>query len=464
MLAKGTWLHFIGVGGTGMSGLARVMLQQGYRVSGSDLADTAVTQRLVRQGATVFQGHREEHLQPGVDVVVVSTAVKADNPELRLAKARKLTIWHRADLLAWLMEQKKGIAVAGAHGKTTTSAMIGLMLEQCELDPAIVVGGEIREIEGNAKWGQGDYMAAEADESDSSFLKLSPWMAVITNIEADHLDHYHSFDAIVKAFYRFTERVSSDGFLLLCADDPHLQEMAQRVTSPRVITYGMTGKADYRATDLIGTPEGSQADIFHGEQRLGRLSLSVPGEHNISNALAAVACADLIGIPFDQAAAALSRFQGAGRRFQRMGDAGGIRVVDDYAHHPTEVKATLAAARQTQPKRLVAVFQPHRFTRTRDLYRQFGEAFDAADVVIFNEIYPAGEAPIPGVSAGLIMDVYENRCGRKALYAADREELLRCLLNAVQPGDLVMTMGAGNIWMAGCQLLEALEKGAEQQG
>ncbi|ABZ84617.1 udp-n-acetylmuramate--alanine ligase, putative [Heliomicrobium modesticaldum Ice1] len=457
MLAKGTWLHFIGIGGTGMSGLARVMLQQGYTVSGSDLADTAVTERLVSQGATVFQGHREEHLLPGVDVVVVSTAVKGDNPELRLAKERNLTIWHRADLLAWLMEQKKGIAVAGTHGKTTTSAMIGLMLEQCGLDPAIIVGGEIREIEGNAKWGQGDFMAAEADESDRSFLKLSPWMAVITNIEADHLDHYQSFEAIVEAFYQFTERLSGDGILLLCADDPLLQEMAQRVTARRVVTYGMKAKADYRAVDLSCTGKGSQADIFRGEERLGRLMLSVPGEHNMSNALAAVACADLIGIPFAAAAAALSRFGGVGRRFQRMGEAKGVSVVDDYAHHPTEVKATLAAARQTQPGRLVAVFQPHRYTRTRDLYREFGEAFDAADVVVLSEIYPAGEAPIPGVSSGLIRDVYERRCGRKALYAADKEELLRRLQDLVKPGDLVLTMGAGNIWMAGRQLLEALE-------
>ncbi|MTV47561.1 UDP-N-acetylmuramate--L-alanine ligase [Heliobacillus mobilis] len=458
MLAKGTWVHFIGIGGTGMSGLAKVMLEQGYKVSGSDLADTAVTRRLTAQGAMVYTGHQEENLDQGVKVVVVSTAVRENNPELCLAKKRGLVVLHRADLLAQLMNLKKGIAVAGAHGKTTTSAMIGLMLEQNDLDPAILVGGEIREIDGNAKWGKGEYMAAEADESDGSFLKLSPWMAVITNIEDDHLDHYESIDAIIKAFYSFTERVSKEGFLVLCNDDPRLREMARAKLGPTVVTYGVKEPADYRAENLSLTPEGSEADIYRGETLLGRLRLAVPGEHNISNALAAFVCADLIGLPAEGALAALARFNGAGRRFQLTGIVNDISIVDDYAHHPTEVKATLAAARQREPKRLIAIFQPHRFTRTRDQYQEFGKSFDEADLVIINEIYPAGEPAIPGVSARLIVDAFESHCGKKALYFAEREEIINFLLDKANPGDLAITMGAGNIWTVGTELLSRLKE------
>ncbi|MBC9783254.1 UDP-N-acetylmuramate--L-alanine ligase [Heliobacterium chlorum] len=458
MLAKGTWVHFIGIGGTGMSGLAKVMLEQGYKVSGSDLADTAVTRRLTAQGAMVYNGHREENLDQGVEVVVVSTAVRENNPELCLAKKRGLVVLHRADLLAQLMNLKKGIAVAGAHGKTTTSAMIGLMLEQNDLDPAILVGGEIREIDGNAKWGKGEYLAAEADESDGSFLKLSPWMAVITNIEDDHLDHYESIDAIIKAFYAFTERVSKTGFLVLCNDDPRLQEMACAKLGPKVVTYGVKQRADYRAVNLSLTPEGSEADIYRGETLLGRLRLAVPGEHNISNALAAFVCADLIGLPVQGTLAALARFSGAGRRFQLTGIVNDISIVDDYAHHPTEVKATLAAARQREPKRLIAIFQPHRFTRTRDQYQEFGKSFDEADLVIINEIYPAGEPAIPGVSARLIVDAYETHCGKKAIYFAEKEAIINYLLDEAKPGDLAITMGAGNIWTVGTELLSRLKE------
>lgn len=447
-----------------MSGLAKVLLEQGCPVSGSDLADSKTTRRLVRLGAQVFQGHEAANLADDVATVVVSTAVRADNPELVAARERGLEILHRADLLARLMAMKKGIAVAGAHGKTTTSAMISVILEQSGWDPAIVVGGELQEIDGNGKWGQGDYLVAEADESDGSFVKLHPWMAVITNIEDDHLDHYQTVAAIEAAFEQFTDNVARDGWLVLCDDDPRLREMACRRSSSPIITYGLNPTAEYHCRDLTVTSTGTAFEVYHRERCLGRIMLPVPGLHNVSNALAAIACADRIGLDFALIAGALASFRGAGRRFQWIGEEQGVRVVDDYAHHPTEVKATLAAARQLSPQRLICVFQPHRYTRTQAQYIPFGAAFDDADLVVLNEIYAAGEAPIPGVAAALIADGIGNRSGKAVPVIADKGEIVAYLAGIAQPGDLIMTMGAGHIWTVGPDLLACLkERGGKEE-
>ncbi|MDD2421748.1 MAG: UDP-N-acetylmuramate--L-alanine ligase [Heliobacteriaceae bacterium] len=451
-------MHFIGIGGIGMSGLARVLLALGHRVSGSDLADTPLTRQLAALGATVYTGHQEANVAPGVDTVVVSTAVRGTNPELLLARERGLLIKHRADLLAELMLKKKGIAVAGAHGKTTTSAMIGVILEQAGWDPAIIVGGEIREIAANAKWGQGEFLVAEADESDGSFLKLQPQMAIITNIEGDHLDYYRSVQSIEEAFDQFAQRVPTGGSLVLCSDDPKLRVMAEKITGRKVITYGLYHPADYVAANVAPLPEGSRFDVITGGRLLGQAGLTVPGAHNIANALAALACADQLGVPFSEAASALQGFHGVGRRFQLRGEAQGVRVIDDYAHHPTEVRATLAAARQVRPQRLIAVFQPHRYTRTQALYQEFGAALTAADIVVINDIYSAGEPAIPGVSAGLIVEAIKGHNHGQVCYIPDKEKIVDYLVNLVRPGDLVLTMGAGNIWTVGAQLAGHLAK------
>ncbi|QGG47854.1 UDP-N-acetylmuramate--L-alanine ligase [Heliorestis convoluta] len=449
-------IHFIGIGGTGMSGLARILLQLGYPVSGSDLADTVVTQRLRSEGAIVFKGHKAQNIDSAVDVVVVSTAVKKDNPELIAAKERDLTILHRADLLAELMKLKKGVAIAGSHGKTTTSALLGLVLKQAQLDPAIVVGGEIRDINGNATWGQGDYMAAEADESDASFLKLNPWMAVITNIEDDHLDHYHSVDAIVKAFYDFADNVSPEGSLILCNDDQRLREMATAIVNKKVWTYAIHEEGDYRVVNPSLTAAGSEGEIFFQGQYLGTMKISIPGLHNLSNALAVFVVCHQIGMPVERILQGIEAFRGVGRRFQRIGHIRGIEVVDDYAHHPTEVKATLAAAKQVEPKRVIAVFQPHRYSRTQAQYQEFGKAFGDADVVIINEVYPAGEKAIPGVSADLIIKALPKEMQEKVFYGANAEDMIQHLIRIAKPGDLVLTMGAGNIWSVGVEYLNRL--------
>ncbi|KAB2954702.1 UDP-N-acetylmuramate--L-alanine ligase [Heliorestis acidaminivorans] len=456
MLKEGTWVHFIGIGGTGMSGLARVLLQLGYKVSGSDLANTAVTQRLVQEGAKVFKGHKAQNLDQAVELVVVSTAVKNDNPEVIEAREREIKIIHRADLLAELMTMKKGIAIAGSHGKTTTSAMLGLVLEQANFDPAVIVGGEIREFQGNAKWGQGEYLAAEADESDASFLKLKPWLAVITNIEDDHLDHYHSVDAIIESFYEFVNNVSLEGAVILCLDDPTLQEMAKKISHRKVITYAIHNDSDYKIVNPSMTSAGSQGEVFYQGQRLGTMKLSIPGLHNLSNALSVFVVCHQIGMDVEKILKGLANYNGVGRRFQRMGLVRAIEVVDDYAHHPTEVKATLAAAKQINPKRVIAVFQPHRYSRTQAQYQEFGKAFGDADLIIMNEIYPAGEKAIPGVSAELIIKAMPEEMQEKVYYAADLEAALQELLKMAKPGDLILTMGAGNIWNVGLDFLNRL--------
>ncbi|MCR4441115.1 MAG: UDP-N-acetylmuramate--L-alanine ligase [Peptococcaceae bacterium] len=460
------WVHFIGIGGAGMSGIAKCLLELGYHVTGSDLLATETTKRLENWGARIFTGHRQENLDPLVDLVVVSSAIPKDNAELMKAVALEIPVIQRAEMLGRLMEIQKGIAVAGAHGKTTTTSMISLMLEKNGYDPTVVVGGELNDIGGNAKLGKGEYLVAEADESDGSFLKLKPFITVVTNVEDDHLDYYGTRENIEKAFRQFIKNTHPGGFSVLCFDDPVLQRLIPGLKrEKRIVTYGFNNNADFYADDAVLNGHTTKTIIFQGRKRLGEIHLSIPGKHNLLNALAAVAVGINAGLSFEGIACSLQPFRGVQRRFQVIGEVDGIAIYDDYAHHPTELKTTLAAARTLKPGRIVAVFQPHRYTRTQLLAREFGSAFRQADVLIVNEVYSAGEKPIPGVSAKLIVDQIKESTGQEVEYIQDKSDIVKRLGEIVRPGDLVITMGAGNIWTAGVDLYRRLgEKKGEVKG
>lgn len=447
-------VHFIGIGGVGMSGIARVLLDTGTAVSGSDLKKSVVTDQLQAKGAQVFYGHSPANID-NADVVVVSSAVPPDNVEVVAARRRGIPVIPRAEMLARLMRRQRGIAVAGAHGKTTTTAMVSLVLERTGLDPIIVIGGELPEIGGNAKAGKGEYLVAEADESDGSFLLLDPEIAVVTNVENDHLDYYRTVANIEETFRQFISRIPPAGVAILCGDDLFLNRLAAEAFVP-VQTYGFNPDADYRLANPVLSGLNSEADVFLRGDFLGRLCLSVPGRHNLLNGLAAIAVGMRIGLRFDEVAQILQGFRGVKRRFQILGDVGGVRVVDDYAHHPTEIRATLAGARQTGPQRLIAVFQPHRYTRTLFLHKEFGAAFQDADVVIVNRIYSAGEKPIKGISAKLIADEIRDCSGKTPIELDTQEQIVSYLASVVRPGDLVITLGAGDIWKSGLALVKRL--------
>ena len=440
-----------------MSGLASILLDLGYEISGSDLSSTDITRRLESRGAVCHVGHASRNLDTS-QLVVISSAIKPDNPELLAAREKGIPVIHRGDLLAWLMQRQKGIAVAGAHGKTTTTSMLALVLERSGFDPTIVIGGELNDIGGNAKLGRGEYLVAEADESDGSFLKLQPLAAIITNIEDDHLDHYGSVEEIKKAFRQFMHKVPEHGLVVACIDDPNVRETIRDLERP-LITYGSEGSgASYTLRQLSLDSGGSRGDVYYEGRFLGTLELYVPGRHNMLNALAVVAAARWLGLDFNLIASILREFRGARRRFELLGEAGGIRVVDDYAHHPSEIRATLQAARQTEPGRLVVVFQPHRYTRTLLLKEQFGRSFADADLLIVNEIYSAGETPIEGVNAQLIVQAIKNYGRPPVVYLPTREQVVNYLAAEARPGDLILTMGAGNIWLCGLDLLKRLRE------
>ncbi|WP_406678180.1 UDP-N-acetylmuramate--L-alanine ligase [Moorella sp. ACPs] len=449
------WTHFVGIGGVGMSGLAQLLLGQGYRVSGSDPKENNFTRQLAEQGAVIYHRHEAGNIAPAVQEVVISSAVPPDNPEVIAARNRGLPVIKRGELLARLFNARRGIAVAGAHGKTTTSAMVALTLKEAGLDPAAVIGGYVREFDGNTLPGRGPYFVAEADESDGSFLWLKPEIAVVTNIESDHLDHYGSLERIVAAFAAFLDQIRPDGRAVLCTEDPRVAMLA-RECRRAVITYGFNGEADFRAGKVTLQGLGGCAAIYYRDRYLGELVLQVPGRHNILNALGAIAVAYQLEIPFPVVARALEAFRGAGRRFEVLWDDGAIRVVDDYAHHPTEVEATLAAAGQVGARRVIAVFQPHRYTRTYHLYREFGRAFNRADIVIINDIYAAGEKPLDGVTSRLILDEIKRNGHPQVYYLPTLEETMAFLKESCTAGDLILTMGAGDVWQVGVQLARFL--------
>ncbi|MCR6544481.1 UDP-N-acetylmuramate--L-alanine ligase [Dehalobacterium formicoaceticum] len=449
-------IHFIGIGGIGMSGIARIILQLGGKVSGTDMKESETTRQLRDMGGEIFIGHDAARIGQDVETVVFSSAITGDNPEMTEAKRRGLQILPRAEMLAQLMARQESIAVAGAHGKTTTTAMISLMLEINGLDPTIIIGGVLKQIGSNAKLGLGKYLVAEADESDGSFLKLFPKMAVITNIENDHLDYYRSVQNIVTAFVQFVEQLPQDGFAVICLDNEPLREIMAKVPA-NYITYGIEHPdADYRAENMEFSGTHSRSDIFYRGEKLGSMELRVPGRHNVLNALGAIALGLKLGLTFEQAAAGLKEFTGAKRRFDFIDEVAGITVYDDYAHHPTELKATLSAAKAAGFQRTIAIFQPHRYSRTKLLQFEFGESFSGADLVIINEIYSASEKPMPGVSAQLIVRAIKNsNPDLEVVFCATEDEIVEFLCREGKPGDLIITMGAGNIRQAGIHFAEA---------
>ena len=454
-------VHFVGIGGIGMSGIAELLANLGYEVSGSDARRSDVTDRLAQMGVRVELGHQAAHVG-NADVVVVSSAIAVANPEVDEARGRHVPVIPRAEMLAELMRLRFGIAVAGAHGKTTTTSMVALMLERAGLDPTAVIGGKLSAFGSNARLGSGAYMVAEADESDRSFLKLFPSIAIITNIDHEHLDAYGSFDRLVEAFGDFAGRVPFYGAVIACIDDPPVASLVRRLTR-RVITYGFSAGADVRGEApesdgrtavcrvryaMRGVPDGT------GE---GSIKIGVPGAHNLLNAMAAVAVGLELGVPFARIAAALEEFHGADRRYQVRGSARGVTVVDDYGHHPTEIAAVLRAARTGNPARVVAVFQPHRYSRTRDLMRKFGPALAHADVVVLTDIYAAGEPPIEGVSiAVLAAEVRKSVPDVRVVKSID--DIPSALAALAQDGDLVLTLGAGSISATGDKILKALNE------
>lgn len=438
-------VHFIGIGGYGMSAIAKVMLEMGFRVSGSDLAQQELTEKLAAKGARVYIGHEAGHVQ-GADLVVYSTALPKDNVEIRQAEQLNIPILHRSQMLARLMNAKKGIAVAGAHGKTTTSSMISLVMEACGQDPTYIIGGEIINLGSNAKAGRGDYVVAEADESDGTFLQYRPHMAIVTNIEADHLEHYDGdFNKLKQAYVQFLSQVNEGGMAILCADDPHLAELMPGLKC-RKLTYAIERPADFSAADIRLGDRKVSFTVRHNEVPLGTIELSVPGKHNVYNALATLIACMEAGLSFDQVARTITEFRGAKRRFQVLAEVNGILVIDDYAHHPTEIQATIAAAKATG-KRIVAVFQPQRYTRTFFLLDQFSRAFAEADEVVITDIYsPAGEKQIEGVSSAKLTELIRKNSNGNAKYLPNKEAVFVYLQDNVKDGDLVITMGAGDIW------------------
>ena len=461
MFRKMRQIHFVGIGGSGMSGIAEVLVNLGYHVSGSDLQTSDATRRLKRLGAKIFRGHKADHVA-AADVVVVSSAVKPENPELVEARRLKVPAIPRAEMLAEIMRMKYGVAVAGAHGKTSTTAMIAVVLTAGGLDPTVVIGGRVKALRSGAKLGRGEFMVAEADESDGSFLKMKPTIAVVTNIDREHLDHYRDLGEIQDAFVRFVSRVPFYGAAVVCLDEPNLRAVLPRIDR-KVVTYGLSSDADLVATDVSFDGFGSSFVARWRGQKLGPIHLQVPGRHSIYNALAAVATGLELDIAFSKIAKALARFQGVDRRFQRKGEAFGATVIDDYGHHPTEIQATLAAAREGFGARTVVAFQPHRYSRTRALLEEFGRAFVLADRVIVTAVYAAGEAPIRDVDGAAVADALVRHGHPAVSYEPRLDRIPSRLKDLVLPGDLVITLGAGDIWKVGDAFLALAAKARPSQ-
>lgn len=450
-------IHFVGIGGIGMSGIAEVLLNLGYGVSGSDLKLSPVTERLASLGGTIYEGHSADNIK-GADVVVISSAVRPDNPEVVAATSRQVPVIPRAEMLAELMRLKYGIAVAGAHGKTSTTSMIGTMLNVAGFDPTIVVGGRVGAFGSNAKLGNGEFIVVEADESDGSFLKLTPTIAIVTNIDREHMDYYKDLNEILDHFVNFVNKVPFYGSVVLCLDDSNVQSIIPRVKR-QLITYGMKAQADVSAYNVKQSNHsnyfGSEFNVRFRGKEMGRVTIQVPGQHNILNSLAAIAVGLDLRIDFDRLAAALGEFRGVDRRFQIKGEKHGVMVVDDYGHHPSEIKATLAAAK-TCGRRVVVLFQPHRYTRTKHLFDDFARSFYEVDVLRLADIYAASEEPIEGISSQSLAAQIERYGHRDVRYIGPVATAAQALKECVQPGDLVLTLGAGNVWQAGEELLKVL--------
>jgi UDP-N-acetylmuramate--alanine ligase len=453
-----TKIHFVGIGGMGMCGIAEVLANMGYRVSGSDMNDTEITRHLSSIGCTVKQGHRADNLGES-DVVVVSSAIKGYNPEVEAARARSIPIIPRAEMLNELMRMKYGIAVAGAHGKTTSTTMMHTVLMAAGYDPTAVIGGRVNSLGlANARWGKSDYLVAEADESDGSFLTLTPTAAIVTNVDPEHLDHYVTYDNVKKAFTDFCNRVPFFGMSALCMDNAGVQDILPNMTK-RFTTFGISSQATYRARNI--RPDGlvTRFVAWRKADELGEVVLPMPGAHNVLNALGVLAVADFLAIPFETYAKALSSFEGVARRFTVRGEVGGVTVVDDFGHHPSEVRATLSGAKASfGGRRIIAAFQPHRFTRTRDQWAEFPKAFHDADKVVICDIFAAGEKPIDGITSEGLVRLAREAGHEDIHYVSRREDLATWLDANAKPSDLVITLGAGNIQLVCNEVIELLEK------
>jgi UDP-N-acetylmuramate--alanine ligase len=475
MFAKIQRIHFVGIGGIGMSGIAEVLLNLGYKVSGSDLKSSAVTQRLAGLGAAVFEGHRAENIA-GAEVVVTSSAIAIENPEVTEAHKQHIPVIQRAEMLAELMRLKYGIAIAGMHGKTTTTSMVASVLAAGGLDPTVVVGGRVDAMGSNARLGKSQYLVAEADESDRSFLKLTPILSVVTNIDREHMDCYRNMRDVKKTFLDFMDRVPFYGMIVACNDDPLLRRLLPEVQR-RTVTYGTKRGSDFliklseasgenphfspqeRASN--GAPDPRPLNRFRVRYRgqdLGEFTLHVPGVHNVLNATAAIAVGIGLDVGVEAIRTALDQFRGVDRRFQLRGRAAGVSVIDDYGHHPTEIKATLAAARQCGFRKIHVIFQPHRYTRTRDLMEEFTTAFDDADLLFVLDIYAASEKPIDGITGEILAQRIRETSGKSAQYVSSSAEAVDAAVEAAQDGDMILTLGAGSVSQLGPMILEKLKE------
>jgi len=460
MFAKIQRIHFVGVGGIGMSGIAEVLLNLGYQISGSDLKSSSVTQRLAALGAQTFEGHQPANVI-GADVVVTSSAISIDNPEVAEARHQHIPVIQRAEMLAELMRLKYGIAIAGMHGKTTTTSMVAAVLAAGGLDPTVVVGGRVDALGSNARLGKSQYLVAEADESDRSFLKLSPILSVVTNIDREHMDCYRDMRDVRRTFLEFMERVPFYGMVIGCSDDAALRRLMPRVHR-RVTTYGTSPGSDFliRSGSLSAGGEHSplvRFEVAYKDKDLGEFTLHVPGTHNVLNATAAIAVGTALDIPADQIRAGLDGFRGVDRRFQLKGKAGGVSVIDDYGHHPTEIRATLSAARQCGFGRVHVIFQPHRFTRTRDLMDDFATAFADADTVCVLDVYAANEKPIEGITAEALVKRIAGAENVSVAYSSSFSDAVAMVAALAKPGDMVLTLGAGSVSQLGAMILRKLE-------
>ncbi|MBI4908256.1 MAG: UDP-N-acetylmuramate--L-alanine ligase [Acidobacteria bacterium] len=453
MFFKRQRFHFTGIGGIGMSGIAEVLLNLGYEITGSDAKLSPVTERLCAMGARVWEGHDATHVA-GAKALVVSSAVKPDNPEWVEAKRLQIPIIPRGELLAELMRLKYGVAIGGSHGKTTTTSMTAAVLRQ--LDPTVVVGGRVRGMGGsNARVGKSEFLVVESDESDGSFLKLAPILAVVTNIDREHLDHYHSLDHILDAFTQFVNKVPFYGAAILCLDDENVQRILPRVQR-RTVTYGVSPQADLFITGSSSGPSSSEFTLRVQGRDMGSFRVGVPGPHNVLNATAAVAIGLELDVPLEQMKEGLSGFSGVDRRFQIRGETEGVTVIDDYGHHPTEIRATLATARVCQFSRVLVLFQPHRYTRTAALLDEFAQSFHQADVVVLLDIYAASEPPIEGVHSTVLAERLREFGHRGVVYAASMEEGIRTIAAEARAGDAIVTLGAGSVSSAGERIMESL--------
>lgn len=458
MYKKTKHIHFVGIGGIGMSGIAELLLNLGYRVSGSDMQTSEITRRLEQLGAKINQGHSGQWIN-GADVVVTSSAIRPGNPEVLAAVDSHIPVIPRAEMLAELMRLKKyGIAVAGSHGKTSTTSLVSWVLHRAGLDPTVVIGGKVNSLGGNAKLGEGEFLVAEADESDGSFLKLAPAIEVVTNIDLEHLDYYRDLDHIKEVFVQFMDRIPFYGAVVLCLDDPNIAALLPQIQK-RMITYGLTEQAEIHATDIVSRGRGNEFSVLRNHENLGRVTLSIPGRHTIYNSLAAIGVGLELEIDFQVIAGALASFEGVQRRLDVKGEAEGVLIVDDYGHHPTEIRATLDAIREGWPdRRLVVAFQPHRYSRTKALFDEFKTAFHRADILIVTDIYAASETPLEGVTSEVFVEAVKKHGQREVYYIPEVNKLPEELRHLVHAGDLVLTLGAGNIVRAGETLLGLLRE------